>query len=145
MGLFNFLKRTPAPTFETACGVFTRQRSKSPEKFWTCMQNGIFYAVAGTEQAPFIELVDFIGRLDVELNNIEEPLNHRFRLLLEEAGLDVSFTSWRQRYKTEAIQVYAATPEHTVWDVTFEELNEPYAHFSTTVTNGQLSDFVMDL
>lgn len=109
------------------------------------MQNGIFYAVAGTEQAPFIELVDFIGRLDVELNNIEEPLNNRFLLLLEEAGLDVSFTSWRQRYKTEAIQVYAATPEHTVWDVTFEELNEPYAHFSTTVTNGQLSDFAMDL
>lgn len=62
----------------------------------------------------------------------------------EEAGLDISFTSWRQRYKTEGDGICRDTGTYGMGRY-IEELNEAYAHFSTAVTNGQPLDFVMDL
>ena len=144
MGLFDFFKKEPEKTFQTKLGIFKLNKTKSSTKIWTNNLNPIFYSARGNELTPDTNSINFLENINSELEILNEKFTNKFLSLFKEADLEIDFKNWTEKYKIIAINVISAENENRIWELTFQELESPFYHFTTTIENKNLSDFAID-
>jgi hypothetical protein len=145
MGLFSF-KHKPEPerVVETPLGPFTLAYSKDNRNIWTNRTGRLAMSVRGTEFQPDRAQLKFLENIDKEILNLNERISNKFIEEFKEADMEADFSKWQERFKLEAVQVLHVHGDEAHWNITFEDLKEPYAQFTFTVEGDNLTDFYVD-
>ena len=145
MGLFsNLFKAKPKKIVETQLGSFILTYSKGEKNIWLNNKSQISLSVRGTENEPDIIHLNFLKHINSEIQKLDEKITTRFRQEFKEADLESDFLSWKQRFKIVAVQVMLIFQEEAYWNITFEDLKEPYAHFTLFIEGQKTTDFSID-
>ncbi len=144
MGLFNLFKKEPEKIFQTEIGIFKLNNVKSSNKIWVNNENPILCTVHGNESNPNFNSIKFLNNINSELEALNETITDKFLALFKEADLDIDFKNWKEKYKIIGINIINVENGNKTWELTFQELQSPYYHFTTLVENQNLSDFTFD-
>ena len=145
MGLFSFThKPEPERVVETPLGPFTLAYSKDNRNIWTNRTGRLAMSVRGTESRPDAAQLEFLENIDAVIANVDGKISHKFIEEFKEADMEVDFSRWQERFKLEAVQVLHVHGDEAHWNITFEDLKEPYAQFTFTVEGDNLTDFYVD-
>lgn len=146
MGLFSTLFGAKArSTYEhPQLGVFTLVYSKGGRNLWSSTVNDLLLTVQGSEHEPFEEHLAFLEQAEESLGRIHPALSQRFVAELDEAGMETGFTDWKERFQVVAITVEDMSQGKPFWMVTFEALNESFAHFNLHLEGEEPKDFSID-
>ena len=145
MGLFSF-KHKPEPerVVETPVGPFTLAYSKDNRNIWTNRTGRLAMSVRGTEFQPDRAQLEFLENIDAVIANVEEKISNKFIDEFKEADMEVDFSKWQERFKLEAVQVLHVHGDEAHWNITFEDIKEPYAQFTLTIEGEKVTDFYVD-
>ena len=145
MGLFSFIRKSqPGRVAETQLGAFTLAYSKRKRNIWTNRHGKFAMSVRGTEFAPDPEQLEFLQNIDGEIQSLNEKILKRFVDEFEKADLEIDFGSWQERFKLVAVQVTQMFKSEAYWDITFEDLKEPYDQFTLYIEGQNITDFYVD-
>jgi hypothetical protein len=56
----------------------------------------------------------------------------------------INFSHWSDRFKIAAVEVMLLVEQEAYWNITFEELKEPFAHFTLFIEGERITDFSID-
>lgn len=145
MGLFsNIFKTKEKRVVETQLGTFTLVYSKRNKNTWSKSSNDITLSIQGTETEPDRAQLKFLESINDEIQKIDPKITKRFIQLFKEADLNVDFTTWRERFKMAAIDVMLIFEGEGYWNITFEDLKEPFTQFTLYIEGQRLTDFSID-
>mgnify|MGYP003576857843 CR=1 FL=1 len=146
MGFFsNLFKAKPKKVFVTSqLGTFTLAYSKGQKHLWTTHYNELLLTVRGSEEAPFEDQIVFLSNLPAEVEKLRRSITKRFTKEFSEAGMSIDFADWSSRFKMVAIEVMLLFEGEGYWNITFEDLQEPYTHFTLYIEGEKLTDFSID-
>lgn len=147
MGLFSKIFGTKAKTItydHPQLGVFTKMYSNGGRNLWNCSGRDISFTLRGSEYEPFEEHLEFLMKAEKEIEKLHSAISQRFIEEFEDADLEVQFSDWEEMFKIVAIEVEKIIQGKTFWIVTFEQLNEPFAHFNLHIEGQELKDFSID-
>jgi hypothetical protein len=145
MGLFsNIFKSKPKKGVETRVGFFTLTYSKGNKNVWRNSNSERSMSVRGTEFEPDKAQLIFLESLDAEILKLDQKLTERFIYEFKEADLETNFRNWRERFKIIAVEVMLIFQGENYWNITFEDLKEPYAHFTLFMEGHKTTDFSID-
>lgn len=145
MSLFSKLFNTkPQRTFETPSGTFHLSYSQGKKNLWTANQGELLLTVNGTEFEPDSGQVKFLESVKYEIKKIDEKITKKFIGEFKEAGLSADITNWQERFKIVAVEAMVIFENEKFWNITFEDLKSPYAHFTLFIEGEKLTDFSMD-
>ena len=146
MGLFSkiFGGKTKTTYEHPQLGIFSLMYSKGGRNLWSSSGRDVTLTVRGSEHEPYEEHLEFLTKAENEIDNLHHAISKRFMVEFEEAELEVWFSDWTEKFKLAAIEVEDIIQSKLIWIVTFEELNEPYAHFNLHIEGQELKDFSID-
>lgn len=102
------------------------------------------FTILGSEYEPNEEHLEFLTKGESEIENLHNAISQRFIEEFEEAGLEVGFSDWKETFKIVGIAVEEIIQGKPFWIATFEQLDEPYAHFNLHIEGQELKDFSID-
>ena len=145
MGLFsNLFRSKPKPTCDTPLGSFTLIYSSKFKNTWSNNNKDILLSVQGSTTEPNAAQVMFLENWQAELSKLDERITKRFIREFKDADLPFDFTHWSSKFKIVAVDVMLLVEQDTYWNLTFEQINEPFAHFTLFIEGGKLTDFSID-
>lgn len=144
MNLFSFFKPKPKMVVETKLGMFTLNYSKKGRNIWGGSTHGIPIYVSGTESQPDIAQINFLENLEAEIEKIDTAISKKFISEFKEAEVEINITKWQERFKLASAEVMLIFEKKAYWNITFEDTNEPYAHFNLFIEGEKLTDFSID-
>lgn len=145
MGLFsNLFKSKPKVTFENPLGLFTLVYSKKNRNTWTNKSGEILLSVRGSTTSPDADQLKFLQEWQIELLKLDDRITKRFVTEFKEAELPIDFTHWKDKFKIVAVEIMLVFEQDVYWNITFEELKEPFAHFTLFIEGEKLTDFSID-
>ncbi|HYK46190.1 MAG TPA: hypothetical protein VEV83_13515 [Parafilimonas sp.] len=145
MGLFSFThKREPERVVETSLGPFTLAYSKDNRNIWTNRTGRLAMSVRGTEFQPERAQLEFLENIDKKILDLNDEISSKFIQAFKEADMEIDFTTWQERFKLEEVQVLHVHGDDTHWNITFEDMKEPYAQFTLTIEGEKVTDFYID-
>lgn len=146
MGLFsNIFKSIPKKTFASEkLGNFKLVYSKRNKHLWTNDNSEIPLTVKGTEEYPNDEQISFLTNFKEEVFKLSEGITKKFKSEFREADINTSFKNWEERFKIVGASVMLIFENETYWNITFEDLEEPYTHFTLFIEGEKLTDFSID-
>jgi hypothetical protein len=145
MGLFSSIFGTNTKTtFDTQLGLFVLVFSKRNKNIWKLNSNGLVISVRGTDKEPDEIQIRFLENLSEEVQKIDDKITSRFTKEFADADLEGTFTNWKQRFKIVAIEIMATIQDQTYWNITFEDLEEPFAQFTLYIEGLDITDFSID-
>jgi len=145
MGLLTSLfgKKTKV-IVDTVLGPFTLTYSKRDKNIWVNNNDGLVRSIRGTNDAPDELQITFIKNVDAEIEKLNDIITKRFIREFKEADLPVNFKNWNERFKIGAIDVMLIFEGKAYWNITFEDMQEPYAHFTLYIEGNKTTDFSID-
>lgn len=145
MGLFsNIFKPKPKKIVETQLGSFTLTYSKGNKNIWINNKSGLLMSVRGTANEPDAAQLAFLENIDSEIQKLDEKITKRFLREFKEADLESDFITLKERFKIVAAEIMLIFQQESFWNITFEDLNEPYAHFTLYIEGLKTTDFSID-
>ncbi|MFT3824171.1 MAG: hypothetical protein QM731_09635 [Chitinophagaceae bacterium] len=145
MGLFsNLFKPKNKIIAATPLGDFELIYSKKNVKTWTKKDGELQISVKGTNTEPDAAQISFLQMLDNEIQKLEAAITKRFLKEFAEADIDAGFTDWKQRFKIVAVGVMIIFEGEAYWNITFEDQEDPYAHFTLYIEGQKTTDFSID-
>ena len=145
MGLFsNLFKSKPKVTFDSPLGLFTLVYSKGNRNTWNNKSGEILLSVRGTATQPDADQLKFLEEWQTGLLKLDDRITKRFVTEFKEAGLLIDFIQWSDKFKIVAIETILIFEQKAYWNITFEELKEPFAHFTLFIEGEKLTDFSID-
>jgi hypothetical protein len=145
MGFFsNFFKSKSRPVVSTPLGNFTLTYSKRNRNTWTNNDGKFLLSVEGTNSEPDTEQLNFLANVDAEIQKLDKKITDRFTRVFREADLKTDFTDWKQRFGAVAVGVVMIFKGEAYWNITFEDLKEPHAHFTLFIEGQKTTDFSID-
>lgn len=129
---------------ETQLGDFALTYSRGDKNIWTNNTGEFLISVRGTDIEPGKEQLGFLEKVDAEIQKLDEKITKRFIKEFTEAGLKTNFKHWKERFKIVATEVMIIFQEEAFWNITFEDLKEPYAHFTLYIEGLKTTDFSID-
>lgn len=146
MGLFSkiFGSNTKNTYEHPQFGVFTLVYSKRGRNLWSNSRRNMSFTILGSEYEPNEEHLEFLTKGESEIENLHNAISQRFIEEFEEAGLEVGFSDWKETFKIVGIAVEEIIQGKPFWIATFEQLDEPYAHFNLHIEGQELKDFSID-
>lgn len=145
MGIFsNLFKPKTKIVAETALGNFELTYSKRDRNIWTNNKGEFLMSIRGTDKEPDKAQLSFLTNVNVEIQKLDEKITKRFIKEFKEADLETNFTDWKERFKIVATEIMMIFQEEAYWNITFEDLQEPYAHFTLYIEGTRTTDFSID-
>ena len=145
MGLFSKLFKPSTPRiFETASGNFTLLYSKSNRHIWSCQSSDVVITLGGTAFEPNATQLSFVSTFADTVAELNDQLTLYLSNQFDEAGIAHEFSEWQQGFKIIALDVTGKAEEKYYWNITLEDLSEPYAHFVLFIEGQRIIDFSMD-
>jgi hypothetical protein len=145
MGFFsNLFKSKSRLVVSTPLGNFTLAYSKRNRNTWTNNDGKFLLSIRGTGNEPDKEQLNFLANVDVEIQKLDKKITNRFIAEFREAGLETDFTDWKQRFRVVAVGVMMIFQGEAYWNITFEDLKEPHAHFTLFIEGQKTTDFSID-
>lgn len=144
MNLFSIFRAKPKLVVDTQLGPFTLVYSKKGKNTWSGTLNGIILTVRGSERHPNEDQIEFLLSFETEIKKLDSAITKKFRSEFSEAGLDVNFQIWQERFKVVSADVMLFFQNEAYWNITFADQNEPYAHFTLFIEGRKLTDFAID-
>jgi hypothetical protein len=144
--LSKLFKAKPRKTFEVPdIGPFTLDYSSKAKNSWSIESDDVLIVVRGSVDEPFAEHLSFIRKIDSEIQKFSDRISEKFRTAFLEAEQDVHFQKWEDAFRIEAIEITLVHEGDVYWNVTFEQLDAPYYHFTIFVEGNILGpDFAID-
>lgn len=144
MRLFSLFKAKTKNTFNTDFGVFELIQ----ENFWLCEDKNlkICYYVNGDNEKPFQNEIEFLKKLDKEIERLDDDINTKIIALYRELNLPIYFNYWRERLRIDSYQVF--TLNECEFDWSFTLLNDnPYdddgiIYFEFFVKNQEIKEII---
>ena len=145
MGLLTSLfgKKTKV-IVDTVIGPYTLTYSKRDKNIWVNNDDGLVRSVRGTNDAPDELQINFIKNVDAEVEKLNDIITKRFIREFKEADLPVNFINWNERFKIGALGVMLIFEGIAYWNITFEDMQEPFAHFTLYIEGNKTTDFSID-
>lgn len=146
MGIFsNLFKSKTGKTFASEkFGILTLVYSKGKKNLWTTDFNGLNITIQGTEEEPNAEQLKLLENLDNEIKKLDEKITKKFMEEFSEADLAVDFNHWKDRFEIVGVEIMLIFESEAYWNITFEDLKSPYAHFTLFIEGQRLTDFSID-
>lgn len=145
MGLLsNLFKSKPKTTCETPLGLFTLVYSNKFKNTWSNDSAEVSLSVQGSKTEPDTRQLKFLEGWQAELSRLDERITKRFKREFEDAGLTFNFTHWKKKFKIVGVDVMLLIDEEAYWNITFEEVEEPFTHFTLFIEGEKLTDFSID-
>jgi hypothetical protein len=145
MGLFsNIFKSKPKKIAETRLGSFTLMYCRKGKNIWSNTNSEVLMSVRGSENEPDNEQLNFLENIYSEIQKLDETITKRFIREFKDADIETNFSNWKERFKIVASEVMLIFQEETYWNITFEDLKEPYAHFTLYIEGQKTTDFSID-
>lgn len=145
MGLFsNFFKPKSRLIVSTSLGDFTLVYSKGGRNTWTNNNGKFLLSVRGTALEPAKDQLNFLENVNAEIQILDNIITNRFLNEFKEADLDADFMDWKERFRIVAVGVMMLFQGDAYWNITFEDLKEPYAHFTLFIEGQETTDFSID-
>ena len=145
MGIFsNLFKSKPKPVYNTALGLFTFTYSKGNKNTWSNNNSEILLSVRGSKTEPDENQLKFLENWESEINKLNERVSKRFVREFKEADLPIDFSQWTDKFKIVALDVMLIFEQEAYWNITFEQLKEPFYHFTLFIEGEKLTDFSID-
>jgi hypothetical protein len=101
-------------------------------------------SVRGTEFQPERAQLEFLENIDKKILDLNDEISSKFIQAFKEADMEIDFTTWQERFKLEEVQVLHVHGDDTHWNITFEDMKEPYAQFTLTIEGEKVTDFYID-
>ena len=124
--------------------MFTLVYSKGGRNLWSSPGQAITYTACGSEHEPFKEHLRFLEKAGDEIEELHGVISQRFIHEFEEAGLDVNFSDWKEKFRIADIAVEDIVQDKPFWMVMFEDTEEPYAHFNLHLEGREPKEFSID-
>lgn len=144
MKLFSFLRSKPKLVVDTKLGPFTLVYSKKGRNTWAGKFNEITLSVRGSESLPDMEQIAFLENFELEINKLDSAITKKFRTEFFEAGFEVDFQRWQERFKLISADIMVIFEGKAYWNVTMADQKEPYAHFTLFIEVDKLTDLAID-
>ena len=145
MGFFsNLFKSKSRLVVSTPLGSFTLAYSKRNRNTWTNNNGKFLLSIRGTDNKPDEEQLNFLSNMDEEIQKLDKKITHRFLEEFREADLETNFMDWKQRFRIVAVGVMTIFQGEAYWNITFEDLKEPHAHFTLFIEGQKTTDFSID-
>lgn len=140
MGLFDFFKTKPKPTFETDFGIFTLISPK--HGIWQIKKEEISYSVKGNQEKPDAFQVEFLKNILSEVEKLDEKIQREFMSLHKEVDFTLYYSDWRKNYEITAFDIWIINENFTAWEITFSNKDEnDFAHYSLLIENEETKGF----
>lgn len=141
----NIFKSKPKKTFETKdLGVFTLVYSKKNKNLWSNNNSDCLLTTRGSQDEPDKEHLNFFKSVNTVVDNLSPKITQRFLEEFKEADLDADFVDWKTRFKMVAMEIMVLFEGEAYWNITFEDLKKPFAHFTLYIEGQKLTDFSID-
>ena len=145
MGLFSrIFKSKQQKTVETQLGPFTLVYSKNGNNIWSNSSSELSLSVQGSDSEPASEQLDFLNNIQLEIANLSDRITKRFIDEFNEAEQEIDFRNWNERFKMVGIDVTMIFQGERFWNITFQDMKTPYAHFTLFIEGQKLTDFSID-
>lgn len=145
MGLLsNLFKLKPKPTYETVLGLFTLVHSRRDRNIWNNNSGEVLLSVRGSTTEPDANQLKFLNEWQTEIYKLNDRITKRFIKEFKEADLTIAFSHWSNKFKIVAVDVMLIFEQEAYWNITFEELEKPFAHFTLFIEGKNLTDFSID-
>jgi hypothetical protein len=145
MGLFsNLFKTKPKANCETPLGSFILVYSKRNKNTWSNNSSEVLLSVRGSTTEPDADQLQFLKSWQTEISKLNDRINKRFIREFKDADLPIDFTHWSDKFKIVAVEVMMIFEQEAYWNVTFEEMKEPFANFTLFIEGDKLTDFSID-
>lgn len=146
MGIFDkIFKPRIKKTVETNIGTFELVFSKKEKNLWSTDFNSIYLTVRGTEIQPDMNSLDFARTIMDEIDQLTDKISIKFKKEFKDAGFEVNFQNWPERFKLVAAEVMIIIQNEPYWNITFEDLESPFAQFTLFIEGRTINrDFAID-
>jgi hypothetical protein len=146
MGIFDKIFKTRIKkTVETNIGTFELVFSKKEKNLWSTDFNSIYLTVRGTEIQPDMNSLDFASTIMDEIDQLTDKISIKFKNEFKDAGFEVNFQNWPERFKLVAAEVMIIIQNEPYWNITFEDLESPFAQFTLFIEGKTINrDFAID-
>lgn len=146
MRLFSDLfKQKPKPIVNTPLGVFTLVYSKGAKNSWSNNSTDVLLSLRGSATTPDAEQLAFLETWQQAVSRLDDEITRRFVIEFSEAGLPVNFKRRSDRFRIVAVEVMLLFRNQPPWwSITFEDLEDPYAHFTLYIEGEKLTGFSID-
>ena len=144
MKLFSFFKPKPKLVVDTRLGPFTLVYSKNGRNTWSGNLDEITLTVKGSEIQPDLEQIAFLADYKHEINKLDLAITKKLKSELSDAGFNVAFQIWQDRFKLISADVMVCLEKEAFWNITLADQHEPYAHFTLFIEGNKLTDVSID-
>lgn len=144
MRLFGFFKSKEKKTFDTDFGIFKLIQ----ENFWLCENEHlkIFYYVNGDNEKPHQDEIEFLKKIDKEIERLDNDINIKLMALYRELDLPIYFNHWRERLRIYSYQIFELNECEFDWSFTLFNDNphddDGIIHFEFFVKNQEIKEIV---
>lgn len=140
----NLFKSKPKAVYNTALGLFTLIYSKGNKNTWSINNSEILLSVRGSNIMPDEIQLKFLEDWESEIIKLNVKINKRFVREFKDADLPIDFINWTDKFKIVALDVMLIFEQEAYWNITFEQLKEPFYHFILFIEGEKLTDFSID-
>lgn len=124
-------------------GRFTLVYSKNGRNLWVSSK-APYLGALGSKDEPYREHLEFLRIAESEVAKLNHIILKRFLDFYEEAEEEIRFSDWKEKFKIEAIDVESIQEGKPYWNITFEELHEPYYHYILYFEGQEPKDISID-
>ena len=146
MGIFEkIFKSRNNKTVDSSIGTFKLVYSKKHKNLWSAEINSIYTTVRGTDNNPDEELIAFVSTIPKKIEDLSEKISIKFKREFKNAGLEINFNDWHDKFKIVATEVMMIIDNESFWSITFEDIESPFAEFTVYIEGESInSDFSID-
>lgn len=125
-------------------GIFALAYRKGDKHLWTNQAATPTLTIAGTADQPFVSHLEFLYAYQDCVNALDDAITEKFKKEFHNADLDVFFLSWQERFIIVEVTIVLLVEQTAYWNITFEDKESPYYHFTLFIEGNTLTDFSID-
>lgn len=142
--LLNIFKAKPKPFVVTQLGRFNLTYSKGDKNIWTNSSNGFLITVKGSNEGPDPVQLSFFQNINELIKKLDNKIYAAFINEFRDSDLDQKLIRWEERFKIVSVSIIVMDEEGIQWNITFEQLKEPFAHFVLHMKGLETNGFSID-